>query len=295
MSGMSGALGGLGAAMGSIQGRAIGNAITGGVDRGGGSRGDTAQYLGNTFIGWDAGGLKLKFNEERAGRSGVGMEVESSGKRRRAINKLADVYGRAASQTGNMLGQLSPGMGALTDARVRAITTNRQRAMGTLRDELAQRRVAGSSFGVDRLAAAEREFADAEAAARAQSFMEELSIRADLINRQASYAAQKFGTFLNEMNLQAGLASGANEALNTASQVMAQMQMQLAAFDHYETAGFWTQNQALMGQSAGQAAGSVIEFGAMGGGWPGGGSDPDYSARFGNKYNSGGTASNAMV
>src|SRR5690606_37566104 len=126
-----------------------------------------------------------------------------------------------------------PGMGALTEARLAAIEGSRSRAIGTLRENLARRRVLGASFAQDAISWTEAEFGEQEAKARAQSFLEELEITNQLITQEFDQRRNEYQTLLDEMNLQTDvavqLASGATSQLGANARLKAQLAAEEAA------------------------------------------------------------------
>lgn len=81
--------------------------------------------------------------------------------------------------------EIRPGMGRLTESRLAGLESQRGRAIGNLREELARRRVAGSSFAIRELGAVESEFQRQEDLVRAESFLQELGATTDLLNQEA--------------------------------------------------------------------------------------------------------------
>lgn len=123
---------------------------------------------------------------------GLGISVDKKGNvvtgrtgyAQSLIDQLRTAGGDAVGGFNALLGQVNPGFGKLTDARVGAITNARERTTSDLRDSLARRRIAGSSFANDSIARTEAEFGQAEATARAESFLEELDTTAKLLDQR---------------------------------------------------------------------------------------------------------------
>src|SRR5690606_4802425 len=76
-----------------------------------------------------------------------------------------------------------------------------------LRENLARRRVLGSSFGQDAISRAESEFAGQRERVAAESFLAELEATNNLINQEFAARRQSFQTGLDELNLQAEIAT----------------------------------------------------------------------------------------
>lgn len=120
----------------------------------------------------------------------------------RRLRSMGDATTRRLT---GLLGEVRPGFGRLTDARVQAVETARQRAAGDLKENLSRRRVSGSSFANDAAARTEREFADAESAVRAQSFLEELEASRQLLDQRFNVRQAVVETELGQVNFETGI------------------------------------------------------------------------------------------
>jgi hypothetical protein len=116
---------------------------------------------------------------------------------------------------------IAPLIGSLRETGVEAIRGRRRRAVGDLRENLARRRVAGSSFAQDALARAEAEFAKEEAEFGSQAGIQELQLRDQLLAREMELVGaeteanvQSFQTVLNQLNLESGLAAQISTGLS---------------------------------------------------------------------------------
>lgn len=150
--------------------------------------------LGKIASPFDTAAKTLK-NTSYAGKMstpGLGITVDKKGNvvtgrtgyAQSLIDQLRGAGGDAVGGYNALLGQVNPGFGKLTEARVGAITNARERTTSDLRDSLARRRIAGSSFANDSIARTEAEFGQAEATARAESFLEELDTTAKLLDQR---------------------------------------------------------------------------------------------------------------
>lgn len=149
------------------------------------------------------------------------------------LDNISKGYVSQAGQYGDLLSRVKPGVGEITNTAVDTIRNRRTAAIGNLRENLARRRVLGSSFGQDAISRAEAEFAQQESKARAGGLMQELDITNKLIGEQSAANISQFQTYLDQLNLetQVGtqLASGVTTNLNANSQLMAQLQSQSAS------------------------------------------------------------------
>lgn len=150
--------------------------------------------LGKVASPFDAAAKTLKGTSyaQKMTTPGMGITVDKKGNvltsrtgyAQSLIDQLKAAGGDAVGGINALLGDVRPGFGRLTDARVAAIENARQRTTSDLRDSLARRRIAGSSFANDSIARTEAEFGQAEATARAESFLEELDTTAKLLDQR---------------------------------------------------------------------------------------------------------------
>lgn len=136
-----------------------------------------------------AGGLSSSINDEGQ------LTIGSSKARKALLERIKQSYGDQAgvirgelaprfetaynnglASVDSLISQVSPGVGRLTDARMQGLDNARERTISNLSENLARRRISGSSFGQNSLVSAENEFAQQEAELRAESFLEELEI-----------------------------------------------------------------------------------------------------------------------
>ena len=167
---------------------------------GGKNRGGTASFAPSGFSG---GGLTGSFNQ------GTGQtSVRSNEQRQGFVGNLASLFPQQAGLVSGIRSQLAPGFGALTQSRLAELDTRRRESVGNLRDNLQRRRVLGSSFGADAVSRADAEFAQDADRIRAESFLQELDLNRQLIQEEFNLRRNEFQTQLDELNLQAELASG---------------------------------------------------------------------------------------
>lgn len=105
-------------------------------------------------------------------------------------------------------------IGALRETGVNAIQNRRRRAIGDLRENLARRRVAGSSFAADALSRAEAQFAQEEAQFGAEVGVKEFELNQqtlakemELLSAETEANVQSFQAGLSQLNLESGLAA----------------------------------------------------------------------------------------
>lgn len=122
-------------------------------------------------------------------------------------------------------GTITPGFSKLREARLAAVEGARQRDIGTLRGELARRRLQGSSFALDTETRAEREFAEAKAGQEALSFLEELDANRVILESELNVVGTGLQRELNEL----ALVSGFTDSVRTAAASAAEMAAKASA------------------------------------------------------------------
>lgn len=169
--------------------------------------------------------------------SGQNVNMTRSSLLNNTITGLGSAFNNQATQLGGMRDQLAPGFGAITQAAVSNLENRRRSAIGNLRENLQRRRVLGSSFAADALARTEAEFAQQEAAIRAQTKMQEIGSNIDLINQEAQARANAFNVQLQQLNLEAQIATQISTGVSAISAQNAQIRSQLVAEGQNAVAG----------------------------------------------------------
>lgn len=144
------------------------------------------------------------------------------------FNRLAR-QARTYADLDMLRGKVAPGFGAITDARVAAVRNAASKATSNLRDSLAQRRIAGSRFGDDAMASTEAMFAEKEAAARAQSVIEEIAMTSELLDQENRYMQQEVQKNLAELGIATNFTGSITNAMNTQLAIDKQIAAQGAA------------------------------------------------------------------
>lgn len=153
-----------------------------------------------------------------------------------AVGRSANVLGRRADELAAVRAKFRPGFGALTSARLSEIENARSRSVGNLRENLARRRLAGSSFASDAIARADREFGQAAAEARATSLLQELDVTTQLIGQEFTARQAEAERAIQELDFQADVATRLLAGVSSALQSGANLEAQLA-FDAAQGAG----------------------------------------------------------
>ncbi len=157
-----------------------------------------APLTGFKPTGFKGGGINAKFNKKK-------VKVTADEERTGRVSSLASVFSEGARGIRRLLSRVAPGFSSLRTSRLNNLRDIRQRTIGSLSDNLAKRRVSGSSFGNDTLVRAEREFAREEDEIIAETTLAEIGATVDLIKQSTAFAAQAVQTFINELNLEANI------------------------------------------------------------------------------------------
>jgi hypothetical protein len=168
--------------------------------------------------GINAGGLSSSLQ-------GDNLTITPSAERIGLVRNLAGGFGSEADALAGLRARISPGFSDLRASRLKEIDDARTAAIGNLRENMARRRVQGSSFGQDALARAELEFGQAREKTAAESMLQELEASNQLIQQEFAARRGQFETGLADLNLQADVATklassatsqlGANARLET--------------------------------------------------------------------------------
>ena len=155
------------------------------------------------------------------------LELERSQGTTDALSGISGAFKTQAGELGALKPLVEPGFGRLTQAGINAVRDARRASMGDLRQNLARRRVLGSSFGADDISRTNAEFAKKENEFASQAFTQELALSNELINQKAIASANEFLTSLKQVNIESNmatqLASGVTSVLSNNANAMAGM------------------------------------------------------------------------
>jgi len=218
----------------------------GGLLGGAGSSAPTVNY---TPPGFSAGGLNATFGNN-------GYTVSPSAGRSAAVGSVANTFGQQANALGQLASTVTPGFSALRSAQMSTLNNQRTAALGNLRQNLASRRVLGSSFAQDSLARADQDYQQTAANVQAQTYLQELQSSQQLIQQQYTAARGEFQTSIDEMNLEANLASSLTQKASSSLESAAQTQADLDAKAAAGTGSFFGGLGSQIGTGLGKIAGS---------------------------------------
>ena len=174
----------------------------------------------------DAGGLKGTVD-----KYGRVVDVRSSAERDRLVNSLSAVFNRGAGEYEDLRDMVRPGFSALRDSQLLQVENARKRAMSDLKNDLTLRGVAGSSFAGDTQTRQEISFLEEKQRIEAVTFIQEMEMTSNFIDKQYQMESQALGVKLNELNIQAEmglkLAGVGADLLKT----QASLQTELAAYN----------------------------------------------------------------
>lgn len=144
-----------------------------------------------------------------------------------ALESLVGGFNKQAEVFRGLRGQVAPGLSRLTTdieatlgqslrERIAAIRGEGRRTVGNIRENLARRRLAGSSFQGSEVASAEAEFARTEDQARAESaqlvaqakadaFLREIDLSKDLIEKEFMSSISGAQAVLTDLNFDTAL------------------------------------------------------------------------------------------
>jgi hypothetical protein len=136
-----------------------------------------------------------KSGPERLGLSlvSLGNAAQQTGEVRGMLGPVRSGLVGLNSDLATLRGEVRPGFGRLTDARVTAIRDAASESIGNLRDSLARRNVLGSSFANDAVSRTRLAFAKEEERARAEAAIQEIGLSQQLIQEQAANYGQQLG------------------------------------------------------------------------------------------------------
>ena len=156
-----------------------------------------------------------------------------------AVERSAANQARLADELAVARQRFSGPLGDLTRTRLQDVENRRSRAIGNLRENLARRRLAGSSFANDALARAEAEFAGVADQIRAGSMLEEIDINVRLLREETAAREQSIRAGIQELNLQADLGAALMSGVTTQLGANARLEAALEAEAAQNTGRFF--------------------------------------------------------
>jgi len=146
-----------------------------------------------------------------------------------AQNAFATNFPQSLEQLSQLQKTVVPGYSQLRQAALDQINTRATSAISSLRDNLAQRRVLGSSFASDALSRANAEFAQQAAQAQGQSYLAELQASRDLITQKASMISEALNRELTQLGISSQYGLQLSDIISRNASAQAQIEAQKAA------------------------------------------------------------------
>lgn len=198
-----------------------------------------------------------------ASYSGGSYNFSPSAAQTSAIGSLQSTFGAQAGALGQLRQSVQPGFSQLRRAGLNQLNTQQQATTSNLRDNLAQRRILGSSFAQSSLSQNDAEFAQQKANFVAQSYLQEVQTSNQLIQEQYQAATQQYSVGINQMNFDTGIAAQLTSQATQASASVAEAQAKLDA----QTAQFNATQKANADAGVGKLIGTLggAAIGAFGG------------------------------
>jgi hypothetical protein len=177
-------------------------------------------------IGYQPGGFRSPGISATRGAGG-NYNIRESAALQQQIGSLQSTFGQQASDLAALRGTVAPGLSQFRQAGLSDIATQGQANVSNLRDQLAQRRVLGSSFANSQISQANADIEKQRTDFIAKSYLEELSASNQLIQEQYQASANQFQVGINQMNFEAGLAAQLTQSANQVSGNIAMAQAKL--------------------------------------------------------------------
>lgn len=226
--------------MGNIAGSIAGSLASAGVSRllGGGGGGGGGGGITNAGIRTDTPAFRLNSSIASDGQLITSLRRLNTPELARRTALRSDNLNRI----GGVIDEVRPGFGRLTESAVQTIEDARNRSIGNLRQQLADRRVSGASFALDTEARVEQDFANQERQARSEAILGEIALTSELIQQRANELGREVQEELAELQI----SSSQSQAFLGAVQQAAEIDRELAA-----------QEQQGAGRFAGQLGESI--------------------------------------
>lgn len=144
-----------------------------------------------------------------------------------AVTGVQDALTGRADELRGLIPLSSQGFGRLTEAGLNRIGDQRRRAIGNLRENLARRRLSGSSFAADAVSRAEAEFAREEADFEARTSLQEIDMATRLVDAATQSEIASAQTALEQLNFESQLGAQLSSEMNSILSGNAQLQSQI--------------------------------------------------------------------
>lgn len=212
-------------------------------------------------VGIQSGGFNF-------GVSGNNVTGGATAGRSGLVSQASGLFRQQAGEIRGLRSLVKPGFGqfrtalrGVQEARLARLQDAETRAVGDLRENLARRRVLGSSFGQDALTRARAEFARERDSViseiglqEAQTTLQELEATRSLIGDEFNLAQAAVQTFIDNLNVEAQIATQLASSATAALNANAQLQAQILQRQVDNTQSFLTE---FLGAGVGAATGGI--------------------------------------
>lgn len=145
------------------------------------------------------------------------------------LGGLQQTFARQAAEIGGLRPMVAPGFSAFRQAGLSDLDTQQQANISNLRDNLATRRVMGSSFAGDAISRANAEFAQKRDQFIAQTYLQEVEASNKLIQEQYEASSNQFKVGINQFNFESQLTAQLTSQAMATSAAVATAQAKLDA------------------------------------------------------------------
>ena len=150
-------------------------------------------------------------------QSQLGQTLPQAGGLFNAAGGVGRRFGELGGELAGVSDSIRPGFGRLTDSLVNQVRNERAAASGNLRENFAQRNLAGSSFATQEQRRLETDFSQREEAARAQAFQQEMAATAQI----AQVRGQVLTGELGSIDEQRAVLEETRQIINSAGNLLA--------------------------------------------------------------------------
>jgi len=163
------------------------------------------------------------------GKGGQGFDLMQTPEMKAWLEGMSGAFGEGAKGLEALLPEISPAFGKLTASALANIENQRLKTVGDLKQNLARRRVAGSSFASDAVSRTDAEFSQRKAETGAQLKLAEIDATTKLLKDITDSKVNQWNTFIQQANFESSLAAQLSSGVSSAMASNAQMAAQINA------------------------------------------------------------------
>lgn len=192
-------------------------------------------FLGNIFGSGSSSAPRIQATSPNFSSSGytgaftpgVGYSLSRTGPLSDTIGSLQSTFSQAASAFGGLARKVAPGFSMFRKAGLTDLANTNAANISNLSQNLAQRRVLGSSFANASISQANADYEKNRSDFIANSYLQEISASQQLIQQEFTAKANEFKVGIDQMNLEASLAAqlttNASSSMNQIATAQAQL------------------------------------------------------------------------